>query len=142
MSKTILDLEELNNKYSYLSDGNKYKTKFDIWELPEANANGEFQGDCESYCRLLKNNTKEFKDWSYYYCKLNNEGHCVLFKNGNIIDCNIRRVVSFDQYCKFFRYNVTDFKKYNKLQILSKILFSKIFLTWRRLVDIWQEEQK
>ena len=108
--------------YKYKSDKEKFNTSLDIWEIIKP-INGVYYGDCESYCRTLKHLDKQFRDWNYYYCKLNGEGHCVLYKNGDIIDCNTQKIVSFEQYCK--RYKVTEFKKYNWFVVFSKILFSR-----------------
>lgn len=111
--------------YKYKSDKEKFNTSLDIWEIIKP-INGVYYGDCESYCRTLKHLDKSFKDWNYYYCKLNGEGHCVLYKKGDVIDCNNQKIVSFEQYCKM--YKVTEFKKYNWFVIFSKILFSKAYV--------------
>lgn len=123
----MMDLKEFNSKYVYKSDKEKYNTNLDIWEIPEE-INGKIEGDCESYCRFLKNNIEGFKDWDYYYCKLKGNGHCILSKNGDVIDCNIKYIVTLEQYCKI--YEVSDLKKYNPFVVFSKILFSKIFLMY------------
>lgn len=124
-----MTLEEFNSKYIYKTD----KEKFDfieVWEIPKLQ-NGKYYGDCESYCRFLKNNIPEFKDWDYYYCRLNNGGgHCILLKEGKVIDCNLRSVVTLEQY--FNIYLVTDLAKYHWFTVFSKILLSKGFLLWRR----------
>ena len=100
-----MTLEQFNNKYKYQTDKERFKTSLDIWELPkDADI---IRADCESYCRYLKNNIAEFKDWEYYYCKLNGNGHCVLCKDGYVIDCNIRQVVTYEKYCSLF--NITNF---------------------------------
>lgn len=112
--------------YKYKTDKEKFNTSLDVWEIIKPNKQGIYEGDCESYCRTLKNLDKQFKDWEYYYCKLNSIGHCVLFKNGDIIDCNTQKVVSYSEYCR--RYKVTEFKKYNWFVVFSKILFSKAYV--------------
>lgn len=108
-------------------DKEKFNTSLDIWEIIKPNEQGVHEDDCESYCRYLKNNISEFKDWGYYYCKLNGNGHCVLYKYGHVIDCNIRQVVSYEKYCSLF--NITNFKKYNWFVVGSKIAFAKVY-TW------------
>lgn len=124
-----MTLEEFNDKYRYESDSVRFGTKLDIWELPKDSS--IIQADCESYCRFLKSHIAEFKDWDYYYCKLNGEGHCILYKNGDVIDCNIKQVVTLEQYGLL--YNPTDLIKYSWFVAASKILFSKGFLIWKRL---------
>ena len=116
--------------YQYKSDKEKFNTSLDIWEVIKPNEQGTYEGDCESYCRTLKNIDKQFKDWDYYYCKLNGVGHCVLYKNGDVIDCNTQKIVSFKQYCKM--YKVTEFKKYNWFVVFSKMLFSSMYLFYRK----------
>lgn len=118
-------LEQFNKQYIYKSDKDKFGF-FEVWETPELQSDGFYYGDCESYCLFLKNNIEQFKDWDYHYCKLNGEGHCVLYKKGDVIDCNTQKIVSFEQYCKL--YKVTEFKKYNWFVVFSKILFSKAYV--------------
>lgn len=120
-----MTLEEFNDKYRYESDSIRFGTKLDIWELPKDSS--IIQADCESYCRFLKNNVEGFKDWEYHYCKLSGNGHCILYKNGDVIDCNIKRVVSLEQYNRMF--TVTELKKYHWFVIASKIAFAKVY-TW------------
>lgn len=127
-----MTLEEFNKKYIYKSDKEKYNTSlFDIWEIPKE-VNGKIEADCESYCRFIKVNIEWFKDWEYWYCKLDGIGHCVLIKGGMIIDCNIRDVVSLDSYCKMYR--VEGFKKYSLLTVGLKIIFSWGYLLWKKLL--------
>ena len=123
-------LEELNSKYSYQTDIEKYGFS-DVWEIIELDSEGKYRGDCESYARTLKNLIPEFKDWEYYYCKLYGEGHCLLYKDGNVIDCNVKKVVSFGENCRV--YKVTEFKPYTTWQVVCKILFAKGYL-WTRFL--------
>lgn len=123
---STMTLEEFNSKYSYQSDVEKYGF-LDVWEIIEQDSEGKYRGDCESYARTLKNLIPEFKDWEYYYCKLYGDGHCVLYKNNNVIDCNIRRVVSLEEYCRF--YKVTEFKPYTVWQVTCKVAYGKV-LVW------------
>jgi len=120
-----MTLEEFNDKYRYESDSVRFGTKLDIWELPKDSS--IIQADCESYCRFLKNHIAEFKDWEYYYCKLSGNGHCMLYKNGDVIDCNSRVVMSLEQYSRV--YSITELKKYSWFVIASKIAFAKVY-TW------------
>lgn len=124
-----MTLEQFNKKYRYMSDKEKYSTSLDIWEIPKLE-DDLYKSDCESYCRFLKAKIKGFEDWDYYYCKLGGNGHCILYKNGDVIDCNIRGIVTLEQYS--ILYKPTNLKKYNWFTVLSKILFSKGFLLWKK----------
>ena len=114
-----------NKQYKYKSDKEKFGF-FEVWDIPKLQDDGFYYGDCESYCLFLKNNIEQFKDWDLYFCKINGNGHCILYKNGDVIDCNTQKIVSFEQYCKL--YKVTEFKKYNWFVVFSKILFSKAYV--------------
>ncbi len=120
-----MTLEHFNSKYKYQTDKERFNTSLDIWELSKDE--DIIRADCESYCRYLKNNISGFKDWDYYYCKLNGNGHCVLYKDGLVIDCNIRQIVTYEKYCSLF--SITKFKKYNWFVVVSKIAFAKVY-TW------------
>lgn len=121
-----MTLQEFNKIYQYQSDLEKYGFR-EVWEIPEVSDDGFIYADCESYCRYLKNNLPEFNDWEYYYCKLNGNGHCILYKNGDVIDCNSRVVMSLEQYSRI--YIITELKKYSWFVIASKIAFAKVY-TW------------
>lgn len=125
-----MTLEEVNSKYHYKSDKEKYGTSLDVWEIPEE-IDGVIESDCESYCRLLKAKVEWFKDWDYWYCKLEGVGHCVLMKDGQVIDCNVQDVISLDRYCMMYR--VEGFKKYGWFQVGAKIGFSWGYLLWKKL---------
>lgn len=120
-----MTLEEVNELYKYQSDLDKYGFN-EVWAEPRL-VNGMYKGDCEDYCILLKRNVPEFKDWDYYYCKLNGSGHCVLYKDGDVIDCNYKNVIAFDLYSKV--YKVSEFKKYSKFTVWSKLIVGKV-ITW------------
>lgn len=120
-----MTLKEFNSKYKYQSDKEKFGFS-EVWELPKLHEDGLYYGDCESYCLFLKKNIIEFKDWDLYYCKLSGIGHCVLYKNKDIIDCNIKSIVNFENYCKI--YKITDFKKYSKVTVFLKRLWTKGYL--------------
>ena len=120
-----MTLEQFNKKYKYQSDKERFNTSLDIWELPKDS--DIIKADCESYCRYLKNNISWFKDWDYYYCKLSGNGHCMLYKNGDVIDCNSMVVMSLEQYSRV--YSITELKKYSWFVIASKIAFAKVY-TW------------
>ena len=119
-------LKEFNSKYKYQSDKEKFGVT-EVWELPEISEDGYIYGDCESYCRFLKNKVDGFKDWDYYYCKVSGEGHCVLYKDGDVIDCIHKRIIALEQYTAGGK--ITDFRKYGRFTVISKIVIGKV-LTW------------
>lgn len=121
-----MTLEEFNKVYRYLSDLKKYGF-LEVWEIPELEEDGFIYGDCESYCRFLKNKVAGFKDWDYYYCKVSGEGHCVLYKNGDVIDCNHKKIITLEQYMANGK--IADFRKYGLFTVISKIVVGKV-LTW------------
>lgn len=123
-----MNLYEFNKKYQYKTDKERFNTSLDIWELPQDS--NVIKADCESYCRFLKNNIKGFEDWDYYYCKLNNNGHCILYKDGNVIDCNIKTIISLDSYSRV--YDAEGFKKYNWFVVASKIAFAKVYTLFNK----------
>ena len=124
-----MTLEEFNKKYIYRNDKEKFGF-IEVWEIPELQE-GIYYGDCESYCLFLKKNVPEFKDWDYYFCKFDGNGHCILYKNGDVIDCNIRDIVTIEQYSRIFK--ISDIRKYSWFEIFSKRLFAKGFLLWKKL---------
>lgn len=121
-----MTLEEFNKVYRYLSDVKKYGFP-EVWEIPELEEDEYIYGDCESYCRFLKNKVDGFKDWDYYYCKVSGEGHCVLYKDGDVIDCIHKRIIALEQYMAGGK--ITDFSKYGRFTVISKIVIGKV-LTW------------
>jgi predicted transglutaminase-like cysteine proteinase len=125
-----MTLEQFNQQYKYQTDKEKYCTSLDIWEIPKLQENGFYYGDCESYCRFLKENISEFKDWDYYYCKLNGAGHCILYKNTDMIDCNTKKIVSLVEYSKLN--NITKLKRYSWFVVFSKIVFSYFYVKIKR----------
>lgn len=126
-----MTLEEFNSKYVYKTDKDKFGF-IEVWEIPKLQ-NGKYYGDCESYCLFLKKNVPEFKDWKLYFCKINGSGHCVLYKDKNVIDCNTKSVVSFGNYSKI--YSVSEFNRYSRFTIVSKLLVSKAVLWFRSLIN-------
>lgn len=52
--------------YKYKIDEEKFNTSLNIWEIVKPNKQGIYEGDCESYCRTLKNIDKQFKDYLHY----------------------------------------------------------------------------
>ena len=127
-----MTLSHINKNYIYKTDQNQFG-RVDYWQVMKPNEKGQYVGDCEDYCLTLKRLIPQFKDWDLYFCKINGNGHCILYKNGDVIDCNIKSITTFEQYCKI--YKVTEFKKYNWFTIFSKILFAKIFKIVGRIND-------
>ena len=121
-----MTLKEFNNKYQYKTDKDKFGF-FEVWDIPKLQDDGFYYGDCEDYAIFLKHNITQFENWDLYYCKLNGNGHCVLYKDGNVIDCNIKSIVSLEYYNKVFI--VTELKKYHWFLVASKIMFAKVY-TW------------
>ncbi len=117
-----MTLEEFNKKYKYKKDIDKYGFN-EVWLEPKE-VDGIYEGDCEDYCIYLKRNVPEFKDWDYYFCKTNGNGHCVLYKEGNVIDCNSRYILAFDVYCK--AYKAKGFKKYSKFTVMCKMVVGRL----------------
>lgn len=115
--------------HQYKSDKEKFNTSLDIWEEIKPNEQGTYEGDCEQYCRTLKNIDKQFKDWNYYYCTLDGVGHYVLIKNNSIIDCNCQMIMTLDKYKEI--YNISGIKKINWFTVFSKFLFGKLFLLFK-----------
>lgn len=120
-----MTLEQLNKNYIYKTDQNQFG-RVEHWQVMKPNEKGQHIGDCEDYCLTLKKLIPQFKGWDFYFCKINGNGHCILYKNGDVIDCNTQKIVSFEQYRKM--YKVTEFKKYNWFVVFSKILFSKAYV--------------
>lgn len=117
-------LENFNKQYKYKSDKDKFGF-FEVWDIPKLQDNGFYYGDCEDYAIFLKHNILQFENWDYYYCTLDNQGHCVLMKDGFIIDCNSQKVMSLNEYKKL--YNVSNLKKIGLFTVFSKFLFGKLF---------------
>ena len=62
--------------------------------------------------------------------KRSGDGHCILYKDGNVIDCNIKSIVSLEQYNRMF--TVTELSKYNWFIIGSKIAFAKVYTLFNK----------
>ena len=120
-----MKLEQFNKQYQYKTDKDKFGF-FEVWDIPKLQDDGFYYGDCESYCLFLKNKVAGFKDWSYYYCKVSGEGHCVLYKDGDVIDCVHKRVITLEQYMANGK--ITDFRKYGRFTVISKIVVGKVLI--------------
>lgn len=131
-----MTLQGFNSKYLYQSDRDKFNAT-DVWEVIKPNESGIYIGDCESYCLTLRKLIPEFKDYDLYYCKINGNGHCILYSNAMVIDCNIKRVVPLIEYCKY--YNVTELTPYSKFVIYSKLIYTAWIKLYKKLND-WSGE--
>ena len=119
-----MTLSHINKNYIYKTDQNQFG-RVEYWQVMKPNEKGQYIGDCEDYCLTLKKLIPQFKDWDLYFCKINGNGHCILYKNGDVIDCNCKIILSIEQYTKI--YNVTNLKKYNSFVVFSKLLVGKLF---------------
>lgn len=128
--KGRMALQEFNIKWKYKTDLEKYGVK-ELWEEPKPNSNGEYESDCESYAIFLKRNIYNFKDWNYYYCKLNGEGHCLLSDGDMMIDNNTQKVHGIHWYKD--TYNITNLRKYKWYELIWKFGTAKIILMYLRL---------
>ena len=124
-------LQEFNNRWKYKTDLEKYGVK-ELWEEPKPNSNGEYESDCESYSIFLKRNIDGFKDWWYYYCKLNGEGHCILMSNKNsmMIDNNTKEIVHIQEF--ELMYDITNIRPYKWYELIWKFGTAKLILMYLR----------
>ena len=113
--------QEIIEKYRYSSDSELYGVT-ELWTgLKEVD--GKLYGDCEDFCIELKKLDK-YKYWDYWYCKLNGMGHCVLMKDGAVVDCNSLVEMPIEVYSG--TYAVTGFSKYSKYTIVCKLVVGRI----------------
>ena len=126
-----MTLSELNKKFVYKTDKEQFGFN-EVWTglIPVDN---KLIGDCEDYAITLKKEVKEFKDWDYFYCKLFNDGHCILVNKEQtlMIDNNLKRVVSLYDFEKI--YEVTELRKYSWFELMFKFTQAKIILFWLKL---------
>jgi predicted transglutaminase-like cysteine proteinase len=109
-----MTLEQVNSTFVYKTDEEKYGIK-EYWDELDGG-----EGDCESYSITLKRHVKEFKYYTYWYCKLGGAGHCVLVDSSEqyIIDNNTQKVLSILDYKK--AYDVTNLKPYKSYELVWK----------------------
>lgn len=119
----MLSLQKFNANYHYAYDWVKYGTPewIDIWEVIEPNSEGQYHGDCESYCLTLKEKVYDFEYLELYYCTINSNGHCIGKINNKWIDCNFKELRDTlpDSYKNLVKYNI--FIVFYK-RLLSKLL--------------------
>lgn len=122
-----MTLEEINSKFVYKTDKEQFGVE-ELWTgLQETD--GKLVGDCEDYAITLKKEINFFNNWNYFFCKLDGIGHCVLISSDGslVIDNNCKTVLGIELYTS--RYNITDIKKYNKIQVFFK--FFKAYILTR-----------
>lgn len=124
-----MTLDEFNKLYRYKSDASVHG-RIEHWTIIEPDDGGLYKGDCEDYCMTLKDKVNGFENGDYYFCKLDGVGHCVLVLDDKIIDCNVKKLITYDSYNSLF--NVTDFKRINLFTYFVKITQSRInnFMRW------------
>lgn len=129
-----MTLKELNSKYVYVTDTNKYG-RIEHWTEMTLNEDGHYYGDCEDYSITVKCNIEGFQDWDYYWCRLNGGGHCVLSNGTEVIDNNVRKVVKLEEYIKMF--TVTEWRKFTKVELAAKFAWAKAKrITWTEYIGI------
>jgi len=119
-----MTLAEFNSKYVYKSDYDKFGTRLDIWEVIKPK-NGLYVGDCESYCLTVQSLIPELRKADLYYCRIHGNGHCILVKDGYVLDCNCRNWMKIDEYTSV--YKMTSLQKYWKIAILYKRVVRKLY---------------
>lgn len=123
-----MTLGELNSNFLYVTDKDMYGVNED-WSKLALGSDGKYRGDCESYAMTVKEEVKvynehDFRDWDYYWCRINGVGHCVLCNGSSVIDNNVKRVVSLEYYSTVF--TVTEFKKFTWFQRAVKMYLTYV----------------
>lgn len=118
-----MTLEKVNKLFAYKSD-----KSLDSWTGLQS-VDGRLVGDCEDYCITLKREVEYFKNWDYYYCKVNGNGHCILSNGIDMIDCNIKQVTLLEHYKQ--RPSVSNVYKFNWFVVFSKLAVGKL-IRWFR----------
>ena len=118
-----MTLKDFNKNYIYQTDKDKFNYT-EVWEVIKP-INKKYYGDCESYCLTLIHLKLVPKTAYLYYCKIENQGHCILIKDKEVIDCNTKEWIDLETYTK--KYNMTSLRKYTKIEIWWKKITTKIF---------------
>jgi predicted transglutaminase-like cysteine proteinase len=121
-----MTLNELNSRFVYKLDSEQFGFN-EVW-LGLQDVNGKLVGDCEDYAISVKNKVSGFKNWNYYWCKLNGEGHCILSNGVDMIDNNVQRMTSLDNYKKM--YEVTELRPYRWYELVWKFSSAKVLNVW------------
>jgi predicted transglutaminase-like cysteine proteinase len=126
-----MTLDEVNSRFLYVTDKVRYGVE-EYWN-PLEESDGNLYGDCESYAITLKREVAEFKDWNYYYCKMNGVGHCILVSpyGLHMIDNNTRGITALSTYESI--YKITELRPYTKLELLWKFGSAKVLSIWFKI---------
>lgn len=126
-----MTLDEFNNKYSYMKDIDQWGID-DLWEVINPNKDGNYFGDCESYCLTLIANVEGFKNLELWYCEYvypdkTSLAHCVgRIPNTNMwIDCNYKRLVT-EKFLKDSQGWQT-YRKFSKFELWRGTTYAKIY---------------
>ena len=129
-----MTLSELNSrffsKYKYMTDKEQYGIT-EYWEEPKLNEDGMYVCDCESVAIWIKRNVPGFDRYDYYWCRLNGGGHCILSNGVDMIDNNVQRVISLNEYKKM--YDVTELRPYRWYELMWKFGSAKVLNVWLKM---------
>jgi predicted transglutaminase-like cysteine proteinase len=126
-----MTLDTINSKFTYVTDK-------EMWGVDEywcglMESDGELWGDCEDYAITLKNNIIQFKEWKYYWCKMNGQGHCILVNPQEtlMIDNNTKEITFINDFERV--YTITELRPYTKLELLWKFTQAKVLSVWFKI---------
>ena len=125
-----MTLKQLRYNYIYRTDKEQYGVD-EYWEEMKPNKDGKYIGDCESVAITLKRNNEEFKDWDYYWCRLNGGGHCILSNGELMVDNNTREVWTLDKFND--TWNITELRPYRWYELVFKFTQAKLLNVWFKL---------
>ena len=120
-----MTLDELNSKFVYKPDYKQYG-RVEYWTVMKEDEDGKMYGDCEDYALTAQAMIDEYGDWDLYYVELKDgAGHCVLYKDGYVLD-NILRVPTIKgAYRNIVGYNT--FRKFWAIEIFALKLLGKFY---------------
>jgi predicted transglutaminase-like cysteine proteinase len=125
-----MTLEELNSRFEYKLDSEQFGFN-EVW-LGLQDVDGKLVGDCEDYAISVKNEVPGFKNWNYYWCRMNGEGHCILSNGVDMIDNNVKQVTSLDEYKKM--YEVTELRAFKWYELVWKFSSTKVLSVWLKIL--------
>jgi hypothetical protein len=126
-----MTLDEINNRFVYVTDKEQYGVS-EYWEEGTVASDGNMYMDCESYAITCKKHIEDFKDWNYYWCRMNGDGHCILSNGVDMIDNNVQRVISLDKYKKM--YDVTELRAFKWYELMWKFGSAKVLSVWLKIL--------
>lgn len=117
-----------SDRFKHTSDKDQHEV-FEYWKEPV----GKFTCDCGSVAIRLKRNDVQFKDWDYWLCKMNGEGHCILVSpdGTKMIDNNVREVITVNSYKSI--YKITELHKAPKWKLWAKFTLAWFVKQWLRI---------